>query len=323
MTSEFCTATEGLDNETRRNISADYLRFYLTMLLSINPNLFYYRMPWMGQRAVTATAARSFVDWLITEFLNIPPAAPTNLTAQLPHLPQCDDTVSSVIDELGDTRATERRFIIVTNVVYECLASRIVVDGLTMSEYLEQTPTASIDYVYFNDGTFNETFSAGDLHRSLVQAFVASNRSSSHLYFVPSLDQLNAAFDQISFCADRLKSTTLVDSRIFVSKHNNDNGDDEILIFWSVSTLALVICLLAAIALIVCLQKQLKSNKLRREFVRQIKINEYHQFDYIQNIQKLWRVNEENVEIDYDRLIGRGAQSVVYSGKQNRNLSVY
>jgi hypothetical protein len=50
---------------------------------------------------------------------------------------------------------------------------------------------------------------------------------------------------------------------------------------------------------------------IRKEFIRRMKLNERYEFDYI---QLLWAVDEANVEIYYDKQIGKGTQSLVFSG---------
>jgi uncharacterized membrane protein YraQ (UPF0718 family) len=92
-----------------------------------------------------------------------------------------------------------------------------------------------------------------------------------------------------------------------------------------IATFTIVAALVIAIviAVVVYMQKRFHANRIHKEFLRQIKINEMHEFDHIQT---LWQVAAQNVKIDHENIIGRGMQSIVYrgkrGGKRHKNLQI-
>ena len=191
----------------------------------------------------------------------------------------------------------------------------MVVDdsGRTMSDYLANAPNTAIDYVYFNNEEFEGHFSEDNLYRSLSPALVQTKQSASHLYFVNSIHELNRAFDDVAFCADQLRSTSLVATQQCDELAKNRDNLSEIITFSIIASLTIILFLAVTVVAFVFLKRYLKANEIRAEFIRQIKINDCHQFDHIQT---LWKVPENNVEIEYDSLIGKGAQSFVYNGEK-------
>ena len=63
------------------------------------------------------------------------------------------------------------------------------------------------------------------------------------------------------------------------------------------------------IAFIVYFRKRFRADAIRKEFIRQIAINDRHRVRLYSNVMES---GGENVEIDYANLIGKGAQSIVY-----------
>jgi len=82
-------------------------------------------------------------------------------------------------------------------------------------------------------------------------------------------------------------------------------------LFWITSSIAIALLLTISIALIVLIRKMFIAKAIRKEFIRRMKLNERYEFDYI---QLLWAVEEANIEIYYDKQIGKGTQSLVFSG---------
>ena len=187
---------------------------------------------------------------------------------------------------------------------------------LTMADLLSQHTNHAFDYVYFNNDEFRHTFTAEDLHRSLSAAFPHSNSSQNHLYFVDSLDDVNDRLDDttISYCADRLRSHSLIQSQKCEQIENalSDGRQSKLILLSIICSIAIIVLIVTAIVISMCIRRHYIAARIRKEFIRQIAINERHQFDYI---QKLWKVTEKNVEIDYANQIGKGVQSIVYYGQ--------
>jgi hypothetical protein len=169
----------------------------------------------------------------------------------------------------------------------------------------------TFDYVYFNNDEFNTTFTLHDLHQSLLPAFWRSNSSGSHLYFVNSINNLNKDANIVAFCADKLPSALLVEAQKCIKLAENKPDSSAIVTFSIVTSLAFVLTIAIACGLLVLFHKYIEAKRIRSEFMRQIRINDHHEFDYIQT---LWRVSERSVEIDYGNIIGKGMQSIVYRG---------
>ena len=78
-----------------------------------------------------------------------------------------------------------------------------------------------------------------DLYRTLSPAFVQSKQSSSHLYFVNSINELNNAFDDVSFCADRIQSSSLIETSKCCESTNKPDTITNIVTISIVSSIAI------------------------------------------------------------------------------------
>lgn len=254
-------------------------------------------------------------SWLATG--ETEPMISSNFSDQRPHSTDChDDKFRNLVQEFlmfanPFVAPYGSRTLVFTNVVFDCLSYYEELGQHLYGYYLETYPKLATDYVYFNNDEFRDTFTVEDLYRSLSPVFPAINSSQSHLYFVDSIDDIDNAFDDISFCADSLRSKSLTQSQKCSSKQI-ENLLPSFLIYYITSSIAFVLILVTMIAFIVYIRKCFRAYAIRKEFIRQIAINNQHRFDYIQT---LWKVEENNVDVDYANLIGKGSQSIVYRGQ--------
>jgi hypothetical protein len=318
-TSNHCTIGLNL-TETSRDILNDYFIFFAYAPLSINfEYIDHVRLPWIDRRSIAA-----YIEMILGEKFELvtdnPSMAQSNeTTSRLPIYGSCDDYFIENIHRVIERNSPNfTRIIILSNVVYECLTvyQSTYLNNLPLSDYLAIHTNTSIDYVYFNNRTFENTFTKEQLYRSLLTAFPTSQRSANHIYFVKSILDLDSAWNQIAFCADQIATTAIVGSKKteFDGKDNNKEERDNSATFRTILIgIAAGIALLffALITFLFYFRKQIVERRKHREFVRQVKLNEKHQFEYI---KKMWKVPEENVDIDYETIIGKGVQSIVYKG---------
>jgi hypothetical protein len=185
-------------------------------------------------------------------------------------------------------------------------------DNIPLSQYLFTHRDTVIEYVYFNDRQYEQKFTNEQFHQSLSDGFPPSTNSSNHFYYVQSIDDLNNAFDQISFCSDQLASSAIIDSKIIQLNQANNNGLSIVTIRIIITAIVVILLLIAFTAFVIQLRNRIKAKEKRMNFIRQVNINDRHSFDYIQT---LWKVPESNVDIDNNCIIGKGVQSIVYKGE--------
>ncbi len=292
------------------------IKFYSNLIIGNTTILRSIDMPWVGNQSFAA-----FEQLLVDDYINnmISMEKMMNRTDSQPihtncnHDPELDSIMKNFIlngTDPDDGTDVRKRILVFTNVVYDCLSTQKMCDepnDLSISDYLEKYQDNTIDYVYFNNDKFRQSFTADQLFLFLSPAFPSNQSSQNHLYFINSIDDIDSSFDDISFCLDTMQPKSLIKSRKYSKPINQTNEN-----FWMFSSIAIIVFLMAiAIIVFILLCKHYRAKAIRKEFIRQIQINTYHQFDYIQT---LWKVELENVQIDYDNIIGKGAQSIVYGG---------
>ena len=215
------------------------------------------------------------------------------------------------------------RILLFTNVVFDCLSTELTYcgpdcHGNTIHDQLSNYTQykQQFDYIYFNDDEFRDQFTADDLYRSLSAVFPQSNSSQNHLYFANSLDDIDDQLDDstISYCVDRMRSRSLIETKkCDISFDENPPLDESVFIlYYLIGSMVIIGVIMCSIAFFICIRRHYRAVDKRNEFIRQIAINDRHQFDYIQT---LWKVGEQNIEIDYANQIGKGTQSIVYCGE--------
>jgi hypothetical protein len=129
---------------------------------------------------------------------------------------------------------------------------------------------------------------------------------------VQSIDDLNNALNQISFCSDQLASSAIIESKKVKLNQANNNDLSSVTIRIIIPVVASILLLIAFTVFVIRLRNRIKAKEKRMNFIRQVNINDRHSFDYIQT---LWKVPESNVDIDNNCIIGKGVQSMVYKGE--------
>ena len=178
------------------------------------------RMPWID-RGSSNTYAQLIVDDVLPFMLDPGPSRPYDTST--PILDACDDEFIANLDATFKSQdAHMKRILIVSNMVYGCMTTtRFFENQILLSDYLQKSNTV-IDYVYYNSRRYEQNFTNSNISRALSGAFPVSPNSSSHIYYTRSIDELNAAIEQISFCADEMIASAIVESiPIAVSKANN------------------------------------------------------------------------------------------------------
>jgi hypothetical protein len=185
-------------------------------------------------------------------------------------------------------------------------------DNIRLSDYLFAHRDTVIDYLYVNNRQYEQKFTNEQFHQSLSAAFPSSANSSNHFYYVQSINDLNNALNQISFCTDQLASLTIIDSKKIQLNKEKDYGLSIVTIRIIITAVVVILLLIVFTAFVIRLRNRIKAKQKRMNFIRQVNINDRHGFNYIQT---LWKVPESNVDIDNNCIIGKGVQSMVYKGE--------
>jgi len=273
-------------------------------------------MPWIDRQSIDAYA-QMVVDDIVVDMMidnpDKPPHHPSNDTAnRLPIYEVCnDDFIANLYNTLQLKNAKKKRLLFLSNVVYSCLTA-FMFDNTSLNNYLFNHRDTAIEYVYFNDRQYEQKFTNEQFYQSLSAAFPPLANSSNHFYYVQSINDLNNAFDQISFCSDQLASLTIIESKKVKLNQAKDYDLSTVTIRIIITAVVVIVLLIAFTVFVIRLRNRIKAKQKRMNFIRQVNINDRHSFDYIQT---LWKVPESNVDIDNNCVIGKGVQSIVYKGE--------
>ncbi len=225
LSSNYCT--DGLNATTTHDILNDYFLVFVYEMFANDNEVYHIRMPWIDRQSIDAYT-QMVVDDIVVNFMiddpDYPPHHPSNDTAnRLPIYEVCNDNfLANLYHTLQFTRAHKKRLIFLSNVVYTCLTG-LMFDNTPLNDYLFTHRDTVIEYVYFNNRQYEQKFTNEQFYQSISAAFPPSKNSSNHFYYVQSINDLNNAFDQISFCSDQLISSAIIGTKKIILNEANSN----------------------------------------------------------------------------------------------------
>jgi hypothetical protein len=314
LSSNYCT--DSLNSSTTRDILNDYFLLFNYNIFANDDTVYHIRMPWIDRQSIDAYAQMVVDNIVFLMLIDNPDSAPhhpSNDTAdRLPIYEVCnDDFIANLRHTLRYNYAKKKRLLFLSNVVYNCLTTAVL-ENVPLSYYLFNHRDTVIEYVYFNDRKHEQNFTNEQFHQSLSAAFPSSTNSSNHFYYVQSINDINKAFDQISFCSDQLASLQIIESKKIQLNQVNNNDLSIVTIRIIIAAVVVILLFIVFTAFVIRLRNRIKAKEKRINFIRQVNINDRHGFNYIQT---LWKVPESNVDIDNNCVIGKGVQSTVYKGE--------